>query len=233
MVVYDRENLINKFHDSTQNSQNNNNNNNNSNHSPVPISSKTNQNGLTNAVNDNNINLGKSSKKRSLCCCLCLRKESPPNHHPLIIHPTAMPSLNNHCPNPERKQNGYVVYRFTNPPTNNAHSAPNTPPLLPKTKTFCRPCTISTKKMSNLSDELNNNRRNYLSHKGAEYQFRTGDSPCYELKTLENSLPSLIKCRSHSFEQSPTNPRREYSADFIHHPQFHPSMKFNDKKPVS
>lgn len=238
MVVYDRENLINKFHDSTQNSQNNNNNNNNnSNNSPIALPSNTNQNGLTNASNDNNINLVKPSKKRCLCCCLCFRKESPSNHHhhhhPIIIHPTSMPSHSNHCSNAERKQNGYVVYRFTNPQNNNVHSAPNTPPLLPKTKTFCRPCTISTKKTNNLSDELHNNRRNYLSHKGAEYQFRTGDSPCYELKTLENSLPSLIKCRSHSFEQSPTNPRREFSADFIHHPQFHPSMKFNDKKPVS
>ena len=225
MVVYDRENLINKFHDNTPN-------NNNINNSTLTISSKPNQNGVTNGSNDNDTNVAKSSTKRCFCCCLCFRKPSLQNH-PMIIHTTSIPQFNNHPPNPERKQNGYVIYRFTNHQNNSTHSAPNTPPLLPKTKAFCRPCTMSTKKMANLPDEVHHNRRNYLSHKGAEYQFRTGDSPCYELKTFENSLPSLIKCRSHSFEQSPTNPRREYSADFIHHPQFHPSMKFGDKKPVS
>lgn len=229
MVVYDRENLINKFHENSPNVANNN----NLNNSTLAIASKSNQNGLITASNDHETNVDKSSPKRCFCCCLCFRKAPSQNHHPVIIHPTSMPQLNNHPSNPERKQNGYVIYRFTNPQNNSTHSAPNTPPLLPKTKTFCRPCTMSTKKMGTLSDEVYHNRRNYLSHKGAEYQFRTGDSPCYELKTFENSLPSLIKCRSHSFEQSPTNPRREYSADFIHHPQFHPTIKFGEKKPVS
>ena len=136
--------------------------------------------------------------------------------------------------------NGYLVYRFTNPQynTNNStNSAPNTPPSLSKSKTFCRPCTISTKKMPNLSDEVYGHRRNYLSHKGAEYQFRTGDSPCYELKTFESSLPPLIKCRSHSFERSPTNPRRDFNTEFIHHhhhrQQHHQLNISNQKKSVS
>jgi hypothetical protein len=221
MVVYDRENLINKFHDSH--------NNNNNNNSPMQIPLKSNQNGLINDNNNNNPNLIKSKTKKSFCCCI--QKQSEENH-PMIIHQT--PSFNNnHCSNPERKPNGYLIYRFTNHHQNNnnsTNSAPNTPPSLSKSKTFCRPCTITTKKMPNLSDEVHNYRRNYLSHIGAEYQFRTGDSPCYELKTIQNSLPPLIKCRSHSFERSPTNPRRDFNTEFIHHQQLNIS---NDRKSVS
>jgi hypothetical protein len=224
MVVYDRDNLINKFHD----------NNNNNNNSPIQVPLKSNQNGLT---NDNNTNLLKAKTKKSFCCCLRVRKKSEENHS-MIIHQTSIPSSTNHISNPERKPNGYLIYRFTNHHhhnnnNNSTNSAPNTPPSLSKTKTFCRPCTISTKKMTNLSDEVDNYRRNFLSHIGAEYQFRTGDSPCYELKTFQNSLTPLIKCRSHSFERSPTNPRHDFNTEFIHQQQLNTSIISNDKKTVS
>jgi hypothetical protein len=227
MVVYDRENLINKFHDST---------NNNNNHPSTQIPSKSNQNGLLNAKNpsdgsnDNDDNLINKTKK-SFCCYLCIRKKSQENH-PIINHQTSLPLIN--CSTIERKQNGYLIYRFTNPNNNNnnsTNSAPNTPsPSISKTTTFCRPCTISTKKMTNLSDEISNYRRNYLSHMGAEYKFRLGDSPCYELKTFQDSLPPLIKCRSHSFEQSLLNQTHDLNTKFN---QLNPSTKFNDKQQVS
>jgi len=233
MVVYDRENLINKFHDSS------NNNNHHNNNSSIQIPSKSSQNSLINAkipsnvTHDNKTNLINKTKK-SFCCCLCIRKKSQQNH-PIIPNQTSLPLMNNNYSNIERKPNGYLIYRFTNPNNNNSNtnSAPNTPPSIPKTKTFCRPCTISTKKSTNLSDEIYNSRRNYLSHIGAEYQFRTGDSPCYELKTFQNSLPPLIKCRSHSFEQSPTNQRRDFNTEFHHNQQLNTSTKFNDKQQVS
>jgi hypothetical protein len=179
MVVYDRENLIKKFHDDNNNTSN-------------QISLKTNQNGT-------NLKQSNKSKKSSSCCCLCFRR----NSQKILTHQTS----NHNCTNSERKQNGYLVYRFTNNNHNSSsNSVPDTPPLISKSTTtttmFCRPCTISTKKMTNVSNDMYHSRRNYLSGFGAEYQFRTCESPCYELKTFENSLPPLIKCRSHSFEQS-------------------------------
>jgi hypothetical protein len=230
MVVYDRENLINKFHD--------NNNDNNHNHPSIQISLKSNHNGLLNAKNlsdgsnDNPNNLINKTKK-SFCCYSCIRKMSQENH-PMINHQTSLSLINNNCSTIERKQNGYLIYRFTNHNNSSTNSAPNTPsPSISKTTRFCRPCTISTKKMTNLSDEISNYRRNYLSHIGAEYKFRSGDSPCYELKTFQDSLPPLIKCRSHSFEQSPLNQTHDLNTEFNHNEQLNPSIKFNDKQQVS
>ncbi len=69
--------------------------------------------------------------------------------------------------------------------------------------------------MSNISDEIYQYRRNYLAHIAAEYQFRTDDSPCYELKTFENSVSALIKCRSRSFEQA-TSKIRDLNTELSH-----------------
>lgn len=244
MVVYDRENLINKFHDSNQNNNNNINNNNNNNNISSQIPLKSNQNGLTSTknlsdgLNDNQKNLINKQNKSSSCCCLCSRKKSKEN--PVVLTQQLSSSstntnINTHCSNVERKPNGYLIYRFTNPNNNNStNSPPHTPPTsITKSiaaTTFCRPCTLSTKKIINLSDEISNYRRNYLSHIGAEYQFRTGDSPCYELKTFENSLPPLIKCRSQSFEQqSSINSTRDFNTEFN---QLNPTIKSNDKQQV-
>jgi hypothetical protein len=225
MVVYDRDNVMNKFHDRNNTNTN----------SPVQMSLKTNQNDLINAknlsngLNNNNV-INKT--KKSFYCCLCCRKKSDENS-PNIIHQPSIPPFNHNCSTSERKANGVLIYRFTNHHNNSTNSAPTTPPSITKSKTFCRPCTISTKKMTNLSDEIYHYRRNYLSRMGAEYQFRTGDSPCYELKTFENSLPPVIKCRSHSFEESPTNQRRSFNTEFHHHQQLNPSTKFHDQQQVS
>jgi hypothetical protein len=224
MVVYDRENLINKFHD------NNNNNKNKNTNLSTQMPLKSNQNGLTNAKNpsdDSNDNPNNSinKTKKSFCCCSCRRTKSQENH-PTIPHRISLPLINNNCSNIERKQNGYLIYRFTNHHNNssiNSAPAPFTSSSSISKPTFCRPCTISRRKMTTLSDKISNYRRNYLSHIGAEYQFRTDDSPCYELKKFQISLPPLIKCRSHSFEQSLTNQTCDLNI----------STKFNDKQQVS
>jgi hypothetical protein len=70
--------------------------------------------------------------------------------------------------------------------------------------------------MSNISDDIYQYRRNYLAHVAAEYQFRNDDSPCYELKTFENSLSPLIKCRSRSFEQTATSKIRDLNTELSH-----------------
>ncbi|CAF4675345.1 unnamed protein product [Rotaria sp. Silwood1] len=242
MVVYDRENLIHKFHD-------------NKNNTSIQLPSKINQNGLINiknssdGTNDTNKDLTCITKK-PFCCCLCFRKNSRKNNS-IITHQTSLSPFNNNCLSTERKQNGYLIYRFTNNNNNNKHrsgsySTPNTPPLTSKatataatttttTKIFCRPCTLSTRKLTRLSEETYHYRRNYLSHIGAAYQFRSCDSPCYELKTFQNSLPSLIKCRSHSFERSSTSNQCDFNTELNQNQQLktstiHSSTYFKEKK---
>ena len=194
MVVYDRENLIKKFHND---------------HSST-LSLKSNANSL--------INPEEISKKQtpcakfSSCCCRFFRKTS------------SLPQYSyNHCPAAEQKQNGYLVYRFTNNNINNSNnnyaSNPNspmhTPPSSAKASLFCQSCTNSKKKLSHLSEEIYQYRRNYLAHIAAEYQFRNEESPCYELKTFENSLSPLMKCRSRSFDQ-PTSKIRDLNTELSH-----------------
>ncbi len=203
MVVYDRENLIKKFHNNTNTTNNN-------------QSIKSNQNGL---ITKQDISNNKTKfQKFSSCCCFCFKKSYSQQNHslrPSIPHYTFT-----NCPTIEKKQNGYLIYRFTNTNNNNNNnsnttSPVNTPSLNSKTSIFCHSCTNSTKKMSNISDEIYQYRKNYLAHIAAEYQFRTDDSPCYELKTLENSLSTLIKCRSRSFEQS-TSKIRDLNTELSH-----------------
>ncbi|CAF2875135.1 unnamed protein product [Rotaria sp. Silwood2] len=244
MVVYDRENLIHKFHDNKHNTS-------------MQLSSKTNQNGLINiknssdGINDNNKDLTNKTKKY-FCCCLCFRKKTRQNNS-IITHQTSLSPFNNNCLSTERKQNGCLIYRFTNNNTSNttnnknrngSYSTPNTPPLTSKltattttAKIFCRPCTISTRKITNLSEETYHYRRNYLSRIGAEYQFRSCDSPCYELKKFQNSLPSLIKCRSHSLERSSTSNQCDLNTELNENQQLktstiHSSTYLKEKKQV-
>ncbi len=206
MVVYDRENLIKKFHHHHNNDHHH--------------STKSNHNGLIHK-SDQSKNK-KKFQKFSSCCCFCFRQtHSQVNHslRPSIPHYTF-----NNCPTIEQKQNGHLIYRFTNNNNNNNNNNSNsnttspvdTPPSNSKTSVFCHPCTNSTRKLSNISDEISQYRRNYLAHIAAEYQFRTDDSPCYELKTLEESLSPLIKCRSRSFEQATTNKIRDLNTELSH-----------------
>jgi hypothetical protein len=197
MVVYDRENLIKKFHSNTNQSSS--------------LSLKSNQNSTNNHIEISN------NKKRferfSSCCCLRFRKQKQ------SLRTSSPHYLCNNCPSIEQKQNGYLIYRFT---TNNTSSNSNTnspvhiSPSNSKTSIFCHPCRNSNKKLSHTSDEIYQYRRNYLANMTAEYQFRNDDSPCYELKTLENSLSPVNKCRSRSLEQTSTSKIRDLNTELSH-----------------
>ncbi|CAF3435741.1 unnamed protein product [Rotaria socialis] len=244
MVVYDRENLMQKFY--------NNNNNNNRNRTIQTSPSKTNQNGLinikntSNGANDTNNKDLKKRREKSYCCCLCFRKRFQQNDAS-INHQRSLSPFNNNCLNTEQKPNGSLIYRFTsnnnmNMNTSNyydcSNSTPNTPPLTSKVTTagtlFCRPCTISTRKITHLSKENYYRRRKYMSHIGAQYQFRTCDSPCYELKNIQNSLPSLIRCRSHSFDRASIRSKNDLNVEKKQNRSFktstiYSSTNFTDK----
>jgi hypothetical protein len=85
MVVYDRENLIKKFH--------------NNYNPPSNISLKSTQNSTINNPNTIEIKNKKNNfTKFSTCCCFCFQKQTP--------------QLSK-ASNIEQKQNGYLVYRFT------------------------------------------------------------------------------------------------------------------------
>ncbi|CAF1648444.1 unnamed protein product [Adineta ricciae] len=206
MVVYDRDNLINKFHDNDNHPQ------------------KAHPNGLPHSKptsDRTHFNSVKSPKKSSCCCCcLCFRKKSPPTSSYLQPQILAQSGANSIASNFDRKGNSSFIYRFPSKThySSASSSMPNTPPSFAKKPTtiFCRPCTISAKRMPNLSDEIYHYRRNYLSGIGAEYQFRSGDSPCYELKTFQDSLPTLTKCRSNSFEQLSSDTKRDPTTKSSH-----------------
>jgi hypothetical protein len=224
MVVYDRENLIKKFHDNSN--------------SPIQTPVKTNPHGLINVKHlPDKINNKNPIKKPFCCCCWLYFRKKPQENNLILTHQPLLPSLNNSI----RKKNDSFIYRFPNNNTNHtkaSNSAPNSPPSISKATLLCRPCTISTKKMLNLSDELHHYRHNYLSGIAAEYQFRTGDSPCYELKTFQDSLPSSIKCRSHSFEELSTSNTHDLNTKFNHNKQskkstIENSTNFNHKQSVS
>jgi hypothetical protein len=206
MVVYDRENLIKKFHNNT--TPNNN--------QPSNVSIKSNHNGIMNNIDITH----KKTKfqKCPSCCCFCFRKK-PQENQSLR---TSIPHYPyNNCPLIEQKQNGYLIYRFTNTSTtttNNNNSNTNSPvhnrSTSSKTSLFCRPCKTSSKKqISNISDEIYQYRRNYLAHINTEYQFRNDDTPCYELKTFEKAVSPLIKCRSRSFEHSTASRIRDLNTE--------------------
>jgi hypothetical protein len=70
--------------------------------------------------------------------------------------------------------------------------------------------------MSQISDDIYQYRRNYVAHVTAEYQFRTDESPCYELKTLENSISPLSQSQARSFEQATTSKIRDLNTELSH-----------------
>ena len=188
MVVYDRENLIQKFHEKNYQSP-----------------GQVHQNGLTHkrTLSDGTNIAGADLRKgrsKSCCTCPCFPRYSRRNTA-LIAHPST--SFQNHCSLLESKP---TETRCINQNRNRAHSKVSRLPKKSASTIFCRPCTLSSRKPANLSEEISHYRRHCLSSIGAEYQFRTGDSPCYEKKTFVNSLPPLQKGRSHSLEQLPTIP---------------------------
>lgn len=246
MVVYSRENLMQSFHDKDSNTT-------------TQGPSKPNQNGLTNTKssgniahdnnddNDNNIeNLNKTSEKSSFsCCCSHFYKKIQQNNSS-AIHQTSSSPFNSINLNTEQKLNGHLKPRsatnnddYNN--QNNFHLTRNGSPLTCKITTtasrFCRPCTLPTGKTTNSSNDPCHRRRKYILRIGAQYQFRTCDSPCYELKQFQNSLPSLIKSRSHSFDRSLTKDKGDSNTEFTRNQSYkaapiHSSRGFNDKEQV-
>ena len=187
MVVYDRENLIQKFHEKNY-------------HSPGQVPLKAHQNGLTNKGTSSDASTADPMKScsKSCCPCPCFPRYSRRNTT-LITHPST--SFHNHCSILEDKS---VETRLLNPNKITAHSKGHRLPKKSASTIFCRPCTLSSRKPINLSEEISHYRRNCLSGIGAVYQFRTGDSPCYEKRTFGNSLRPLHRGRSHSLEQLST-----------------------------
>ncbi|CAF4778223.1 unnamed protein product [Rotaria sp. Silwood1] len=220
MVVYDRENLIKKFRDN-HNSNNNNNNNNNNNPRSSNISIKSNPNGIiTNTHTSNNKN---QEQNISSWCCFCFRRQSQEN----LSSRTSVPHyLYNHCPTIEQKQNGYLIYRFTNNSNQNqnqnmnaniyTNSPVHTRRSRSKISIFSRSHKNSTKKLSNVSDDIYQYRCNYLTNISSECQFRKDDLSSYELKTYEKSLSPLNKCRSRSFEHSTISKIRDLNTELSH-----------------
>jgi hypothetical protein len=209
MVVYDRENLIKKFHNNTTPN----------NHQPANLSTKSNHNGI---INNIDITQKKTKfQKCPSCCCFCFRKKPQENQSLRTSLPPHYPY--NNCPSIEQKQNGYLIYRFTNTTTNNNNnpvfnSNTNSPvhnrSTSSKTSLFCRPFKTSSKKqMINISDEIYQYRPNYIAHVNTEYQLRNDDTPCYELKTFEKAVSPLIKCRSRSFEHSTASRIRDLNTE--------------------
>ncbi|CAF0755451.1 unnamed protein product [Adineta steineri] len=205
MVVYDRENLIKKFHNNLPS------NNNNNNIQSSNLNLKSNQNGTINHANISNNK--KKFQKLSACCCFCFRKKKYQDNQSLTTYPAY-----NNGPAIEQKQNGYLIYRFTNNNNkhNNSNSPVNSPSITSKSSLFGRTCENSTKQLNNLSDEMYQYRRNYLSHVNAEYQVRNDDSPCYELQTFEDTISPLMKCRSRSFEHSAACKIRDLNTELSH-----------------
>ncbi|CAF2855786.1 unnamed protein product [Rotaria sp. Silwood2] len=212
MVVYDRENLIKNF-------RNNNNSNNNTRSSNLSIKSNPNS-CITNTHISNN---KKQDQNFSSWCCFCFRRESKEN----LSSRTSAPHYSyNCCPTIEQKQNGYLIYRFTN--NNNSNPNPNansnintnspvhTRRLSAKTSIFSRSCKNPTKKLSNISDDIYQSRCNCSTHISSEYQFREDDSSSYELQTYEKTVTPLIKRRSRSFEHSTISKIRDLNTELSH-----------------
>jgi hypothetical protein len=201
MVVYDRENLIKRFHNSTPATNN---------HPQSSLMTKTNPSGILS--NTPTISKNKRKFQRiSACCCFCFRSKSE-----------LTTTSSSHYPGfgIEQKQNGYLVYRFTNNNNNNnaayhnnSSSPQHSPSPKPRSSFFCRPCSNSTKQLNNQSDDLYQYRRNYLTGVPGDYQVRNDDSSCSELQTFEKSIIPLMKCRSRSFEHTAINRIRDLNAE--------------------
>ena len=212
MVVYDRESIIKKFHDKDTNAS-------------VHAPSKVHQNGLgshkSHVDDPSNLhaNVTRSNSHR-FHHCSCFHKCSRQNNR-IPVHPL---SLTDHASSTAAMSSHHRITAHQGIPARSPASTRST--RLPTT-ICCRPCTASTKNVNSLSDEISQYRRNYLSHLGAEYQFRTGDSPCYERKTFEQSLVSTPTCRSRSFEQSTTGRTCQLNMEVARRRQWRSSSRAN------
>ena len=183
MVVYDRENLIKKFHEKDY---------------PTSIAGKYPNGSIANRslLNGNHVLDDETSNRKSRCSsCLrsCWKKSSASN--PSLSNRFSS-SLQNHCSTPSDGK--YLNQRIAT----NTHSFPRPPSSRRSTTAFfCRPCSlINGRKKLTLDEKLSHYRRQYVSGLGAEYQFRTGDSPCYERKRFVDGLDPLNHRRTHSLE---------------------------------
>ena len=201
MVVYDRENLIKKFHEKNY-------------QMPAQLPLKVNQNGLINkktSSESTSVPADDMINHQSHSCNLCSCFSKPIRRHPPLIINASLSCQNHHSKLQDKSHN----HRYTNQNSNNS-SNPLASVLTKKSAStiFRRPCSFPIKKATNLEEEISNYRRNLLSGIGAEYQFRTGDSPCYEKKTFVHSLPSLNKRRSHSLEHLPSTSKCDYNVEY-------------------
>lgn len=183
MVVYDRENLIKKFHEKDY---------------PTPTNSKY-QNGSVNNRNlleSNHLSDDKTSNRKSKCSsclCSCWKKSSASNSS---LSNRFSSSVQNHCSTPSdgKYQNQRIMSQtnsFVRPLTTKRSA----------TTIFCHPCSLTNRrKKLTLDQEISHYRRQFVSGLGAEYQFRTGDSPCYERKRFIDVLEPRHNRRTHSLE---------------------------------
>jgi hypothetical protein len=189
MVVYDRENLIKNFQEK--------------NHQPsLQMSSKVLTNGLIqhrNPSNGTNVFVNDRVRSHSKACgsCSCFSK-----------HVRSTAACNKRPSTLSYQQSAHIddkqqEMRSIN--TNNHNSFGTILTKKSATNLFCRPCSLSVKKPINLAHEISHYRRNYISGIGAEYRFRTGDSPCYEKRTFDSTSLQLSQRRSQSLETLSTS----------------------------
>lgn len=207
MVVYDRENLIKTFRDKSQSSS---------------LSIKSNRNSC--AVNTQIANNQQKNESFLSRCCICFRPRLPDK----LASRTSAPSCSYiPCPSIEQKQNGYVVYRFSNNtignnnapsvnPNTGTTSSPHSRRSSSKASIFSRSCKNTAKQMNNISDDHYQYRCNYFTHRLSEYQFHQDDPPTVELKALEKSCQPPIKRRSRSLEQSAISKIRDLNTELSH-----------------
>ena len=198
MVVYDRENLIKRFHNNTPAANTN---------PSASLMIKSNPNGIV-STTPNISNNKRRFQRIPACCCLCFRSTS------------RLTTTSSHYPGLaiDQKQNGYLVYRFTNNNNNtvyhnNASSPQHSPSSNPRSSLFCRPCPTSTKQSAKQPDDLYQYRRSYLANVPGDYQVRNDDSHCSELQTFEKSVAPLVKCRSRSFEHTAISRIRDLNTE--------------------
>ena len=201
MAVYDRGNLITNFQNTNASTT-----------SLKPIA--------INGILNRNESTTKSSRLFRCISCRCFQRSSRQDS----LMTNALPVCSfNHGPAIEQKQNGYLVYRFTNG-TNNvkssgstAHSSQSTVPMTSKTKasTFTRSApNKSTKFMNTISDEHYSNSRNYLTQNVVtDFAYRTEDSS--KLNETPAWIP-VFRCRSRSFEQSTLSKVRDLNTELSH-----------------
>ncbi|CAF0998782.1 unnamed protein product, partial [Didymodactylos carnosus] len=198
-VVYEREGLIKKFH----HNQDTNLIDNNNKITPAFCRLTTSQknvfpgNDHTKQLKDDETNVQQQKTTKmsktfsSVCCCCfccCKRKKQQQQQQPKI--------------------NESVVFRFGSGKAGDYNYSGSDSVNSPVLNNICRPCTLNMTKSNGTvknQDDVKH-RRNYFRSgfpTAAPYTFRTGDSPCFELKCfdyVETQQLSIKKCRSTSSE---------------------------------